>query len=333
MPRPVEALPQEAIDAAAALLSDEFEQPAAPQEENQRPVPERSRTTTGQFAPRTPEPQAQPAETGQQPTQTPEAEPETDYRVLWEEERRERTRLQGTYNQNTVDQRAALDAAKREATAAREEAARIRQETRDAFLQEMRDGVASMHPNHPDRAEAVINLAALERKYLAEDRAALDAERQAQREAREATEQETQAQEQERADLGAKVGAWTVVDTYTQVLGQQLRLAPDDVKAVMEQFQTPELALFMRDRPSDQVVDHIRYNLGPRVDAALRKYASQRTEGNRQAVLAEGIHGHSGPIENRPPEPEYNRYRNGASRPGPDSAAKFIMAGGLDADE
>lgn len=327
-------LPTDAVAAAAALLAEDPQPPAAPptapvaeqparvqEQPEQTPV----RDERGRFVPR-----QQPAEqvATQQPAPTePEtpAEPAQDYKALWEAERQERARLQGTYYNNAEQQRQALIEAQREAREAREQAQQAAAQERTRVLTEFRQAVSALPENHPQYVSANRDLLQMERQYLEAERKDFDTRRQE-------AEQQTQQQTAVQVEVAAKSGAWGTVEFFGSQYGERLGLAPDDVQEVLRQFQTPELATIIKELPAEKVVNHIRQNVGPAFQRALEAKVQSRAEANRQQVVAQGAHQQNGTPPPQPAEPEYHKYtwRNDRQRLGIEAAASFVASGGID---
>ena len=174
MPRSFTEAPRlSATDAAAALMGgDDAPDTAAPEStivESQPEVREvaevqpergRARQSNGRFAPR--------AEEGTQEeasTETPAEEPDelSMLRAQVEHERKERERLQTIYRNNVEQQRAALEAARKEADEARQEKVR----ERERLLAEARAEVNALPETDPRKIQAERDLATYE---LAEER-------------------------------------------------------------------------------------------------------------------------------------------------------------------
>jgi hypothetical protein len=327
-------VPTDAVAAAAALLAEDpqppaaqppapvAEQPARVQEQPEQPP---VRDERGRFVPRQqPTEQATPQQAAPTEPAAP-AEPEQDYKALWEAERQERARLQGTYYNNAEQQRLALQEAQREAREAREQAVQAAAQERTRVLTEFRQAVSALPENHPQYVSANRDLLQMERQYLEAERADFDTRRQ---EAEAQTQQQTAAQ----VEVAAKSGAWGTVQFFGNQYGEQLGLAPDDVQEVIAQFQTPELATIIRELPAEKVVNHIRYTLGPAFQRALEARVQIRAEVNRQQAVAQGTHQQHGTPPPQPAEPEFNKYtwRNDRQRLGIEAAASFVASGGID---
>lgn len=342
---PSEALPMSAVEAAAALLAEETgETDAAPQpgfREEPAPQPEpgsRPRDNAGRFVaaqPPTPTRTEQPEPEPQSPGQAPQqAEPEPDYRALLEEQRRENERLRNIYTHNTTTQRKALEDAQAEAKRMREDARATVRAEREAAIKQARETIERVrlvNPNHADLPEAILELARMESDAARKDREEWEADRKAEQQAREEAEQQQARQVQATAETQAKIAAWATLEGYGQVAAKQLNLAPQQVAAILQQFQTPELATFIQTRSAAEVAGLIKDHIGHRFHQALVNHAAAQAEANRQQAITEGGHAQAETMQHRPPTPEYARYtRNGGARPGVESAANFIIAGGLE---
>lgn len=350
------------VDAAMEMIQGWHEEDATPQpaSEEVQPSPayrrsERPRAANGRFASGTDEqtpaeeqPPVEPLRRRRQqaapqeqapPPQEPQAQTpqeQVDYAAEVARLRAENERLQTVYNNNTQNQRQALEDARREARELREAQVRARQEERESILTEIRQGISQMQQREqitgqqdPRLPQAERELLALERRYFEDERR--EAEERATAE-RQRVEEATRAN----AELGAKAAAWTTVEVYAASLGQHLNLHPEEVQGVLAEFQTEELGTLIREMPAERVVDFIRHHLGPRVEQRLRSHQAQLLEENRQDMLRSGTHQHTAQPESRPSAPAYEQYtRRGISerqRMGVDNTAAAILAGILDED-
>ncbi len=334
-----DAPPRGAVDAAAALLQEEYDGNVAPPsglvEEQPSPAPQRparpQRGPDGRFAPRDEQPAPQPEAQPQQPQQAPPDDDETiDYRTLAQQQAEElerHRRNQQIYYNNVEQQRQALETARREAAEARAAAERAKVEGRESVLEELRNAVQIYPQGTPQYFEALRDLTTLERRYFDEDRQA--AQRQA-----EEQEQERQQSEQARANDAAKIGAWGTLQAYAAKLGQHLNLTSEETLGVLQEFQTDDLREMFVRLPGEAMAEHIRRNVGPRFERALRSRAASKLEENRQQVVQSGVHSQPGQPQVRPAQPASEQYTwNGSKRLGVEAAANFLMAGGLDDED
>lgn len=338
MPRSFGTAPtQSATDIAAALMTeDDAPQPAAqgdwpnleetPQEQPEA-QPERGprRDASGRFVPRD---QSVPTEQGEQPqptggdTQEPqEPEEQVDYRAELERQRAETERLRRTYENNTRQQREALEAARREA----EELRTNQQAERQRLFEQARAEVDAMPENDPRKAAAERQLAAVERQEAERIRREVEAERQEAETAR-------QQQQQQQADSALRVGSWGVVEAYAEDFSRRTGLDQRETQAALEAIKTPELAIIFRTMPADQLVAHVRDVVGPRLHDELERRATSRTERNRQAAVASGTHAHPRTPSAEAPAPAYTAYtrENKNIRLGRNAAVEAILAGMLE---
>ena len=328
MPRSFGESPrQSATDAAAALMGvDEAPETAAPesaiaepqvQAAETQPERGRARQSNGRFAPSAPEtpqaaaPQEQPQ--GEEPPDT------TDYKAIAQAREQELIRLRNTYHKNTEDQRAALEAARREAEEARQEKAR----ERERLLAEARAEVDALPLNDPRKLQAERDLAAYE---LAEERRVrqeLEAERTAT-----AERERTQAAVQ--ADQTIRRAAWDSLEQWTIRKGQELGLTATEAEQALNTLKTDDVARLFRELPPRSLIEHTREVLGTRLDAELVRVAESRAERNRQDAIASGAHSHPRTPGQAPPEPDYYQYTRNAKTPvrlGRRAAANAIMHG------
>ena len=328
MPRSFGESPrQSATDAAAALMGvDAAPDTAAPESAIEEPQvqvagdqPERGRArqANGRFAPRTEE---APAEQPQQQAATEEpAEDPAAIRAELARQQAENERLRKIYENNTRQQREALEAAQREAAEARQEKAR----ERTRLLEEARAEVNALPEHDPRKLQAERDLAAYE---LAEERRVrqeLEAERTAT-----AERERTQAVVQ--ADQTIRRAAWDSLEQWTIRKGRELGLTATEAEQALSTLKTDDVARLFRELPPRSLIEHTREVLGTRLDAELVRVAESRAERNRQDAIASGAHSHPRTPGQAPPEPDYYQYTRNAKTPvrlGRRAAANAIMHG------
>jgi hypothetical protein len=322
---PTGNVPQSAMEAALAILSDapSAPQPAAPQappqpavDERQQPEQGRERDERGRFRPQAAPPAApaaQPQPQGEQPA--PPQTPAVDWEAEARRQAQEVQRLRNSYQGNLSQKDAAIEAARKEADAARAEAKALREKQ----LADWKEGIQLMPPG-ADRERAV-------EAYLAEREKDQDQARQQwedQRKAEQESQQQTTAQ---RTDLAQRAGLWGVVEGYVYSKAQELGWDQSEANEVIEGLKTPELAAAFLHLPFKELQQVVMAR-GDALSRDIARRAEQRLDRNRQAAITSGAHQHEQAGQAQPAPRPTDRFVRGQQgvRPGIHNARAMAAA-------